>query len=197
MSGTHLALLELYIASKSSLWNVRIHSKPLVASTLLQLSEPQVDKKVGALGQSAGFGLNGSALLPLATRGQLASFPVSSGEVGKSSLRAVSLPSSRHQGSVSLGSAWGHCQETACWEERLPQLNMWKWPWRHWRAVACLWPSKQIMHKMISIPGLSVLLWSTVLSTVPQSSLFIYPQSWRIIASPILQIGKLKLREVK
>ena len=133
------------------------------------------------LGHSAEFGLNGSARLPLATRGQLASFPVSSGEgqedpwvrkipwrrkwqptpihlpgkshgqrslvdyspwdhkeldtteghhfhfqgrVGKSGLRAASLPSHTYQGSVSLGSAWGHCQESGHWEERLPQLNV-------------------------------------------------------------------------
>ena len=88
------------------------------------LGAPGRQEGGGAGAESAGFGLNGSALLPLATRGQLASFPVSSGEVGKSSLRAVSLPYPRHQDSVSLGSAWGHCQESGCWEERLPQLNM-------------------------------------------------------------------------
>ena len=80
MSGTHRALLELYIASQGSLWNVRIHPKPLVASTLppAALGAPSRQEGGGA-GAKCRFGLNGSALLPLATRGQLASFPVSSG----------------------------------------------------------------------------------------------------------------------
>lgn len=86
-----------------------------------------------------------TALLPLATRGQLASFPVSSGGGGVGAgLRAKSKLYPTHQ--TSLGFAWGHCQESEDIRKNIyPSLTC-----ENGSSITdCLPPPFKTIHKMI------------------------------------------------